>query len=906
MSRPLAPSRHTGLRRTRRGFRTVAAASLAMCLTSLGMVPQATAESRTPHLRRVVHRFDFDEKPMGNFEPTPMHWQDVEGPGFPAYTSGEFDDRVGRTAPPSFHLATDGRSVARWYRGPATAVEPNCEYLIVGWVKSDHLGSARAALSAYYLDWQRVPVQGSQIFSRLVGGVASSPTGDEWQRLEVHLPGAPPDVRTIGLTLWVVQATVWDQTARPHRHIEPQAIDAGAWFDDITIYRMPSVQLTTPQPANIFVAPEHPMLQATVADIDAAELAATLTVRSVTDAILEEINIPVQDSRQTHPTIVRLENLEPGLYQAQLDVGTGEETVVTRTLRFAQLAPPQRRTTGVAHPFGITLEADHRAPPSVEHAYLSALATGAAKVPVWSRESGEEADGLSSVEADELLHNLVKVRVTLTAVFQAPPLGLAGSAGPYGRSLLEILADDPDGWRPYLAAVVAPNANIFRTWQIGADGDRGVIRDPTLPDVLRQVRREMTPLITAASLAAPGDVALSTGEGPLPAEEVTVMIDRDIHDDWIADYLKDYRKLGYERLSAYVECPSTGDYARLPLLTDLARRIIRTRHAGADTTYLPQLWQPRATPSGTVTEPTEAFIVYRTIVDLLRDLTPGVPMALAPDVVTLPFYDVTGTVLAMWDPAAPPEGRVHEMHLGSAHRQIDLWGRSTILEHGGDGKRKVRLYPQPVFIDGMERWIVELVSKAEITPDRAELSLLPQTHVLHLSNTNSKPLGGKVTIESPEGWQVRPRRFSLQLAPFGELEQPLELQYQHNEPAGTKPLLVVIDLESEPRQRLEIPLSLELRIKDVDVWGFAFLEAGRLVLRHGVTNRSPEAVSFRSFATVPGHSRQFRVLSSLAPGQTNVVEYRFPGADAVSGREVRLGLREVDGPRNHTIELTAP
>ena len=873
------------------------------CAAPPGAALTIADENRLPDLRRVVHRFDFDERKLGNYEAIPMHWRQVEGPQFPSFTTAAFDPRVGRRAPPSFHLGADGRNVAYWYAGPATTVRPNSEYLIVGWIRPDRLAHARADLSAYYLDRERLPIGGTQVFSRLIGGE----TGEQsWRQVEIHLPPAPLAAQTIGLTAWVVQASVWDPQPRPHRHIEPCDIEAGAWFDDITIYRTSSALLSTPTPGNIFIAPETPTLLATVADSDSRGLSAELTVRSACGTLVHQSDVPVQTGRTTRPTRIRLGSVEPGLYWAKLTIRTGDEEALSRHVRFAQLAAPYHRAIGVAGPFGLVLDADKRAGPAAESALLAALSVGAVKVPVWARRPDHALDAGRHHEHDLLLHELVKARVCLTGVLGAPPAGLVESAGQYARQLLEILSDDPEGWRPYLAALAAPYASIFRTWQIGADDDPGVVLNPALPEVLRRVRREMVSLITTVYLGAPADVTVAPGTAALPAEEITVRIAPDIQSRWISSYLAEYRKLPYERVSAYVEIGSGAEYGRLPGLAQFAKRVIRTRHAGVDTVYVPQLWRTRPTLSGTVSEPSEHFIAYRTIIDLLGDLTPGPEVALAENVVAVAFHDAERSVLAIWDPSAPTQGRAYEFQLGSAEYQVDLWGRAIPLGHSSDGHRQVRLYREPVFVDGIERWLIEFASTLEITPGRSEMSLLPRTHTIRLSNAGKRLLAGQVALQTPRNWEVRPRKFGFRLPARSSYEQPVELRFAHNEPAGAKQIRLIIDFETEPSYHLEIPLTLEVGIKDVDVWGFAFLEGDRLVLRHGVTNRSPQPLSFRSFATAPGRSRQFRVIASLAPGQTTTAEYRFENAATLAGRAVRLGLREVDGARQHSIELTAP
>ncbi|MCP4247714.1 MAG: hypothetical protein GY778_11755 [bacterium] len=855
-------------------------------------------------LRRVIHRFDFDEWHLGNYEQTPMHWRPVEAEGFPNFAPASFDDRVGHAAPPSFHLGLDGRNVAQWYNGPATPVRPNSEYLVTGWVRADRLLSARAALSAYYLDRNGLPLDGTQVFSRLVGSEQPQPGETEpWQQVEIHLPAAPPEARTIGLTVWGVQASVWDTRPRPHRNIEPQDIDAGAWIDDIVVYRMPSVTLATTAPGGIFETPEVPTLVVAVADADAIGLSAKLTVRSATGLTVSDARVPIQAGRTARPARLPLAGIEPGLYEATLTISTDGDQTTTHRLRFVQLAPTLHPNLGVAAPFGVVLDSRNRAAPYVEGRLLETLSVGAVKVPVWSRRAAHDLEGPAG---DTLLHGLVRAGVHLTGVLSEPPPGLVASAGAYARPLLEILGDDPQGWRPHLASVAAQYSSIFRNWQIGADDDHVVASDPALGDVLRSVRREMTSLITTVSLAAPRLAALAPDSEALPAEEITLGFGDDIHSNWMPGYLDDYRGLGYERISAYVDHDPDHPYARLPKLGEFAKRIIRARHAGMATVYAPQLWRKRLTPAGEITEPTEALIVYRTIVNALHDLTPGPVVELAAGVQALAFHGLDRSVLALWDPSAPPEGREYTFQFGSAERQIDLWSRIMPLTTGQDGRRRVRLYPQPVFVDGIERWLIEFASTVAINPARIEMSLLPQTHGITFSNAGQRALSAKVRIVAPRGWEVRPQRFLLRLSPGASHEQPVELRYSRSEPAGPKRIRAVVDLESEPEYHFEIPLTLELGIDNVDVWGFAFLEGDRLVLRHGITNRTGQSLSFRSSATAPGHSRQFRVIAGLAPGATTTAEYRFRDAGELAGRTVRLGLREIDGPRTHTIELSAP
>ncbi len=854
-------------------------------------------------INRIIHQFDFEETDDGNFDPLPMFWDKVEAPEFPSFALGSFDPKVGHGSPPSFYVHADGRNSAYWYRGPDTTVRPNSEYLVVGYVRADRLSEARASLSAYYIDRQSKPIFGTQSFSTLVG---QDQGNNAWSRVEIQLPPAPPEALSVGLTCWVVQPETWDPRTRSHRYIERIDIDAGAWFDDITVYRMPSARLSVSVTGNIFVAPDIPSLHVTVADTDKESLSALLYVRAADGSMVYRNEIEVQTESASEPKSIRLPGLEPGIYQAALEIKTESKIALTRRMTFAQLAPAMNADSGVVRNFGISLQSPGAMEPVATNAMLLALGVGAAKIPVWGAASIYAAAEEEGGGWDMLLHELVKRRVALTGVFSTPPNQLVESAGDYARPLISILSDDPAGWRANLGTVVAPFASVFRTWQIGADGDMGVANDPDFVQALANMRSELIPLITAVYMSAPGSAGMVPGQQILPVEEMTVTVSSDIRDDWIASYLDEYRRLNYQWLSVYVETDSNQQYARLPKLADFSRRLIRIRHSGVKTTYVRQLWRQRRNVFGTVVEPTERFIVYRTIIDQLRDRNPGPELKLHKNVVALPFNDSDDSVIALWDPSAPPQGRVYEFQLGSAHRQVDLWGHIMGLPQGSLGRRKVTVYPTPTFIVGVDRWLTSFIAGVKIDPSSVQPSLVPNTHHIELVNNSKTTLSGSLELESPPGWQVKPKKFSFRLSPDDSMQQAVKIRYANNEPAGIKLLKAVVDFDSQLNMHLEVPLTVELGLEDVDVQGFALLEENRVVLRHRITNRSDKSLNFRSSATVPGRSRQFRVITSLEPGQTTTAEYRFNNSEALAGRTVRLGLDQINGPRKHIIELIVP
>ncbi len=867
----------------------------------VGAAVAQSGESTGASSNRLLHRFDFDEK--DNLEALPKYWVPLRPADFPRFAHGSFDFEVGRQAPPSFHLASEGRNVAYHYAGPEARVRANTEYRVEGLVRSDRLKYARACLGAHFLDKRSRPLPGTLVRSRWVGG-PDEPAG--WTRIELHLSAAPPTAHTIGLHAWVLQEEKWRTVLPQRRHIIRTDVFGGAWFDDISIYTLPRVELTSSAAGNV-LAPGRPQeLRVVLADNDDTSLKGRLSISSVAGTVLAERSIPVVVGDEPMPVSVPVDNLLPGLYRARLDVLSGDELLITRTLTFARLAPLFREEGGLARPFGVVVEPRSRSDPSTELNLLINQAIRSVKLPVWTGLAESPPTAAKRRATDRLLQELAKNSFAITGVFFGPPAAIVLSDGAYPRPLIELLTDSPAAWQEHLAAVAAPYAGLFHWWQVGPDD--GSVGPP--PDkqalAVSQLRDAMRRFITVPLLGVPTSATVEPPAEKLPAEQLSIALGSDLHPDWLSVAIERFGELGYDRLSAFIEPLPPDQYRGRARLANWAQRIITARHAGAATVFVPQTWRVRDTAWGLLTEPTEEYLILRTIADVLAGAAPGQRLVLGPSVRCLAFHDGESTILAVWDPKAPPEGSRYMIQLGKAERQIDLWGRPTALQRAEDGRQIVQLTPMPVLIDGIERWLIDFRTSLGLQPRMVETGVELVTHTLTMANESRRAITGRVQIAVPESWDVSPPSFEVNLLPRGEGAHSVQIRYPHSAPAGVKEVLAKITLAGSGYY-LEVPLSIELGLSDVDVSGLAVVQGKDLFLRHVVTNRSRDVLNFRGSTNVPGRERQYRPFSNLRPGDTQVVEYRISGGASLIGSKVRLGLLELnDGPRRHNLELTVP
>ena len=887
------------------GRSVLAVGTLAAAIGLTQMVRAAPATDPVLSPTRVVHRFDFDERAAGNLEDVPKYWEPLRADGFSHFAYGSFDLEVGRLAPPSFHLVSEGRNVAYQYSGPETRVRANTDYRIEGYIRADRLRYARTCLSAHFIDKHGRSVRDSLVRSRYVGGPDDD---DGWVRVQLHLAAAPREAHAISLVAWVLQRPLWSTSLPWGRHIPRNDVRGGAWFDDITIHALPHVQITTGTTSNVMAPGDTQELRVVLADDDPA-LAGSLSIRAADGALIETHPVPVMLDPSAGPVRFPVNHLPPGLYNARLDVYADDSPISSRRLAFARLSRLQQERQALARSFGVVLNPRFRCDPETELKLLQHLAVRSVKLPIWTGLAEYPSMAEQRHATARFLQELVKTGFAVTAVFRGPPSLIARNEGSSVRPLIELLSGDPTAWKEHLEAVVAPNAGAFRWWQVGSDPPP-VDWPPTSQEQLilavTQLRNAIRPFMTMPRLSLPATTTVEPPARKLPVEQITLAIGAETQPDRFASQIDYFRKLGYEQVSAYVEPLPANQYRRLPRLADWARRVITARHSGADTVFVPQTWSVRESTEGQVAEPTEPYLVLRTIASLLADAIPGQHLRLTGNVHSLAFHDGESTILALWDSQAPPSGTQYAIQLGRADRQIDLWGHLTPLERDDSGRQIVRLTPTPVLIPGVERWLIDLRTSFALTPGHVESGTELMRHRVEMTHGGEGPVSGHVVLDPPDSWEVSPRHFSFSLMSQRASSHTVDVRYPHSEPVGENVIVAKITL-SDGAYYLEVPLPVEIGVKDLEVWGQAVVARNELLLREVITNGSTEVLSFRGSASVPGHERQYRPISNLRPGDTQTIEYRFSDVDALIGRNARLVLREIDdGPRIHNLELRIP
>ena len=872
---------------------------------AIGWVGPLTARAQAPfrradHIdlsalaeRHIQKLIDFDEVKLGNVETTPMYWVRHVAPGFPHYATGMIDRRVGHDAPPSFRLDLDGGSVAYHYRHPIIRVGPESDYRIRAWIKTAPLKHARAWLSVYFLDGSGRPMEESTQYSPLFGSIVED---EDWHPITLFLAGSNPRATHLGLSLWLVQREGWQARPSTVRWVNFHDLKGSVWIDDIEVTPLPHRTLGTDRPGHVFGPTEPVLLRVDVRESAFDKLKASIEVRDFTGRVIDRQRVAIRGKHDPEIPPVEVPDLSPGLYQARLILHARNGVLSDTSLTFAKLAPTLYARYGGSSHFGLVLnDLDDRFL-EADRALIEHLNVGLIKFPIdLSMITADDPAALSNVRRDLFLRRLVANRKQLVATFTDPANGTVGGSSVGGR-LLDILQADPESWRPGMTLILARFADLAFAWQLGADGDDRYIRDRRLPDALLRLRTELARTLTDPHIVAPWSAYHEFPDPPFTTDPVSVHVPANLPASALEKVLEADVGSAQGPVWAVIEPPLEHHYFREPRLADFAKRLILARAAGVRTVFTPRLWHVRERLGDRVLEPTEDYLIFRTITDVLGAGRPAGTMYLGPTVECRIFDRGGKAVLVLWDDLAPPGGRTLRVFLGPAPVRIDLFGNAARLA-AVSGKHELKVSRMPVFVVGLDTWLQKFRAGFALEPNHLESSLARHEPDIVFKNPSSQSISGRFRLLVPDRWDVRPTQFRFALAPGEKFRGQITVRVPRNESAGDKTLTAVFELDADRPYTLRVVAPFEFGLRDIDVDSRYTLDGERLVVRVTVTNRSEQAVSFRLFVQAPGHRRLERFIYDLGPGRTVLKEYTLNRASTLVGKRVWIALRELRGSR---------
>ncbi len=887
----------------------------------------AAAERPAIAGRRIVKHFDFNEQPLGNFDNYPLFWRRNRAAGFPLFLEGTFDKAAGHAAPPSLRLDLDGGSLAYHYEGRDISVRTSSDYLVVAWVRTHSLKTARAYISAYYLDRKGMRIPGTEQRSTMIGNpqsaIGSSTTlrnsqSTDWQPVTVSLPGNVPASRHIGISLWLTQAGIWDAAPAHPRSIDREDVKASAWFDDITVYRLPRVTLSTSHASNLFRDNQPVELKVEVSDPDGLNLLAKLRLYSADGRPIDARTLDTDSgSSNDHTARFVYDSLPAGLYRAELIVQTGDTDLIRRSLRFVRAGGAVNTPGASGRGFGIVLTDTSPAAEKGQRELLQFAHVEYVKLPVWSPR--EAADPTASHEhLDRYLEGIVAAgcdpigimvaddRTETRSQEDAPAEG-----NPESKPAIDLLTEDPAAWKPLIAGTWARYAGLIHFWQLGTDRDSSTAGGSGLPGVIPALRREMTSVMSEPRLATvvPSHAA---PDRTSPSDYQSVLIPKQVPPGDIAEYLKPFTSRETasagssepQRVWAIVEPLPEAQYSRELRLADLGWRLVEAYFQKVACVFLRAPWDLSGVSADQL-DPHEDLIIFKTVADLIGGTVP-ISRTIIDGRVHCMVFDRRGqATLFVWDPQAPPDGRRHVLYLGAEAAAIDLWGRRIRIETVGN-QQAVRIGPMPLFIINTPTWLVEFRRQFVMQTPTVEASFDVHERHIVFRNTYPQPISGMLRLVAPEDWEIRPSKIPFALQPGEEFRQAVTVRFPLNAESGVNPLVGEFDIDADRHYHILAPAWFELGLENLDLETYVYRAGSRAIVRQSMTNRTPLPVNFDGYLVTPHRQRITRSFVNIEPGQSVSKDFVLENAADLSGSKVRIALKEIQGARIWNRVITVP
>ena len=870
--------------------------ALLVCFTSLVLsgaddTPNVTEEPARPRFGGAieVRHFDFEQAEDADYDKIPDDWSRVKGPGFPHYITAEIDPAVGDSGKRSLRFDADGGNVT--FFSPPLPIDFRQSYVLQGTLRTRGLDNDWATISLTFLDSLQRPV--AQVDSRRASG-----TGD-WTAIQLG-PIVPSDPEARFL---VVGCHL--------RHGRRLDLGGAVWFDDLWIGRLPRMVLSFLEGEHFFATLDRPVVRCLLSGFERKDLSVELTLSDVFGQRVDDRSFHVDTAEQKasaprtpkdpftpfknkeeeldwEPTEIRWD-IPPqpaGFYRVTATLRRGTIPLLVDHLTLAVISPSPARPTGE---FGWSLE---RIPPDVKLADLADLAARARinwlKYPLWSLE-GDSAP--SSEEFVQFIEALDRYGIALVGLLNDPPDQVRKYLTGKQTGASDVFRLSPSRWYPSLEPILANYSMKIKNWQLGGEGDRSFVDVEGLSAMLRNVKVQLDRVGRDVHLGVSWDWMYPEPESAADQLAFVSLSSRPaLTDRELAAHLADRGSI--PRWIALSPLPA-GPYSISTRASDLVRRMIAAKRAGAGAIFATDLFDSQRGFVNKDGSPTELFLPWRNVSDALSGAqylgSLVLPSGSSNDV----FLRDRQLILAVWNDQATRE----ELYLGRRRvLAVDVWGRRQNVST--ERKRHtLEVGPLPVFLFGADENVARWRLATAFTNGKVPSQVGRHQETVRFRNTFSQGVFGLATLVLPEGWTAEPLSWEFQLAPKETLEQKVLIGLPFNASQGRELLAIDFDLNADRTHRFRVYRPYELGLGDVELEVLSNLTPdGEIEIEQRITNDTDEILTFECILEAPRRKRKKTMVIKLGRGR-DIKFYLLPNGEELLGKTLSLRAKQIGGRR---------
>ncbi len=872
---------------------------IAVAAVAVAAPPTAQPVTDLSSLGRQLRHFDFEEAESAPYT-MPHNFYRYVAPdqGFPRFGSMRLSRTAAHSGRWSFMFELNGGSLSARVPTAVIPILPGSDHLVSAWVRTQNLSHAAAQVVVQLYDIEHNAIPESRTVSPRLR------TDGAWQHVLIEIYGDSDRAADLVIELQVLQ---------PQQHADlskgqprPGDIAGSVWFDDVTVWQQPRIEISTGAPGNVIAAPDAVVLDIMIRDATTENLTARVAVLDVDGQELrvENHDLPRGSWRHT----LQLGTMDAGWYRAVVEVHNDTRIVGARSLDLVVVtrdATPRRdRQLGVVLAAPTTAEGLQLtrtlarllgAPGTVLPIPRDTAALGPDGGRNALRRTGEQMLGRGeelTIALPGLTDALMRIeqldRNRVQALIKADE-GLTDLLMSFGlvvpRWLLTPGADRAAGSAALGSAVLLPDERLRAMVDAAAGALGDFVPDPIIL-VPWSAEYDLAPLapphgywINIPTFIGPEVIAEYAARWPIGTQAVFTT---------------------FERLDAHSYTPNQR-------VVDLMLRTLWGWRAGLPRMAITSPWSHDG-PRGTVV-PDPTFGVWRALADRLdgRRFAGELPVAAGVRCWMLTGDSPDDTALVAWNEQAQPHDAALSILLADGPVDVvDAFGnRRTTLPV--DGVHHIPLAARPVFVEGIDARLARFRASFRITP-----KYLTARHQVHegevlLDNPWNDTITGTIRLRPPAGWRITPRIHTFSIQPGGQARLPITLIFTNRLLTGSTFAEAQVELVADREYTLNLRAPLEVGVEDLEFVASWHRDRSRedstdLIITESVTNTGDTGVTLTVFVSAPGLSRQRRSIGGLQPGQTATRTFRLAdGARLLPGRSIRIGVIRQDGARLNRI-----
>jgi hypothetical protein len=851
-----------------------------------------------PRHAEAVFKTGFEQAQADlNYDRWPDDWTRRKGRGYPLYVEVAIAEN---TQPrPSgtqcLQVELDGGSAAAF--SPRIPISSLYSYMFDGYLRTQNLRYNTAYFSVTYFDRQGRPQE----------TVVSAEYRDQPDWAKVRIGPMMPKQQDAAFAIIGLHVVAHDRAD----------LQGVVQFDDVQLARLPRMDAVTNGDFNVFYDPSQVEVTCTLSGICSPDPLVHFELLTADGRRLAEEEIQVDDGElgQSPAWLTLGDTTQPrvsegdpqrgfagrvawkppipgrGFYRVRISMRGEGKQQLTRVISLAVLDKLDNRAVGE---FGWSLpRGQDPLPVNQLIGLLGQVGINWVKFPTWY----DDHDTQSADEIAWFADRLSTQGIEMVGVLDHPPETVRDQFGDKQNLTVAEVFLEPEIWHRALDPIMIRLSLKVQWWQLGSDEEQSFIDFPGLEKCVRDIRSHIEQFGQKTSI---GLAWRWLHELPASA-----------YPPWSFVSLTETLPFTGAELKAYLDNEGPAQSARWVTLKPLSKRAYDAEARAYDLVLRMLEAKVHQCDAIFVSDP---FDVEHGLMN--RDGTPDellLPWVVAARMLggarylgslVLPhashnhvFARDGQAIMVVWNQKPTKE----VFYLGDDVRVVDLWGRRTKVpqvEIEGAAKQELVVGTLPVFVTGLNLAVAQW--RLDFDFDNTQLASVfgrPQMTTMRFRNFFSRGLGGTVTLNVPEVWELSYRRANFKLATGEEREQPFEVMLQNVASSGTQQVRVDFDVTADRRYRFSVLRGMQVGLGEVVVELETWLnDDGRLMVEQHLSNHSNERLSLNCTLFVPGRRRHRLQVHELGTMQVTDT-YALPNGRELLGRTLWLRAEEMDGPR---------